>query len=394
MMKKDKKFKFSVVMPIYNVEPYLDEAIQSILNQTIGFKKNIQIVLVNDGSPDGSGEICEKYAKNYPENIKYIKQENRGVSAARNRGMKEVEGKYVGFLDPDDKYDKEVFARVWNFFKKYKTEIDLVACRVKFFGARSGYHPLDYKFKDGDRVVNIENEYENIQLHVSSFFVKNESLKNKKFDEKFKVSEDAKFLAELILDKKKYGVLKTALHMYRKRMGGAASALQLANENGCYEKGWLRNYLIDLIGQFKDQDGKIPKYLQYQIIYELKWRIGSKIKDEELRKKFKEDYRKILQFVDDEIILEHKKLCSEERIFLFKIKGEENKLECREKGIYYVDGDNERILYNATKRSVEITSLDFEQNYLDLRGLFCLPFNDGDYSLVVLQEKKKGDVLV
>ena len=58
---ENSRFKFSVIIPVYNVENYLEETIQSVIHQTIGFKKNIQIILVNDGSPDDSGKICEKY---------------------------------------------------------------------------------------------------------------------------------------------------------------------------------------------------------------------------------------------------------------------------------------------------------------------------------------------
>ena len=83
-----KNFKFSVIIPIYNVEKYLEEAIKSIINQSIGFEDNIQLILVNDGSTDNSEEICMKYEKEFPDNIIYIKQKNNGVSVARNTGMK------------------------------------------------------------------------------------------------------------------------------------------------------------------------------------------------------------------------------------------------------------------------------------------------------------------
>ena len=63
---ENSRFKFSVIIPVYNVENYLEETIQSVIHQTIGFKKNIQIILVNDGSPDDSGKICEKYQREYP----------------------------------------------------------------------------------------------------------------------------------------------------------------------------------------------------------------------------------------------------------------------------------------------------------------------------------------
>lgn len=100
------RFKFSVIIPVYNVENYLEETIQSVIHQTIGFKKNIQIILVNDGSPDDSGKICEKYQREYPDNIVYVEQKNAGVSAARNNGLKYAEGEIINFLDSDDKWGK------------------------------------------------------------------------------------------------------------------------------------------------------------------------------------------------------------------------------------------------------------------------------------------------
>lgn len=103
MENKNLKYKFSVIVPIYNVEDYLDETIDSVINQDIGFKENIQLILVNDGSEDDSEKICLKYKKMYPDNVIYVKQNNQGVSAARNTGIRYIEGKYTNFLDADDK---------------------------------------------------------------------------------------------------------------------------------------------------------------------------------------------------------------------------------------------------------------------------------------------------
>ena len=93
-----KSFLISVVIPIYNISLYLEEAINSVINQTIGFN-NIELILVNDGSTDNSEKICLKYLKKYPDNVKYIKQNNAGVSNARNNGMKIATGKYINFFD-------------------------------------------------------------------------------------------------------------------------------------------------------------------------------------------------------------------------------------------------------------------------------------------------------
>lgn len=126
-----KKFKFSVIIPIYNVEDYLKETIESVVNQTIGFEENIQLILVNDGSPDNSESICLEYKEKYPNNVVYIQQENGGVSSARNKGMEYVEGEFVNFLDSDDKWSKDAFKETYRNYKKNK-DIKMFSCRMIF----------------------------------------------------------------------------------------------------------------------------------------------------------------------------------------------------------------------------------------------------------------------
>lgn len=89
----------SVIVPLYNAEKYIEETMESILNQTY---KNIEIVIVDDGSKDRSSSIVKNLKKKYPEQIKYILQENQGVSVARNTGIENASGEYISFLDSDD----------------------------------------------------------------------------------------------------------------------------------------------------------------------------------------------------------------------------------------------------------------------------------------------------
>ncbi len=89
----------SVIVPLYNAEKYIEETMESILNQTY---KNIEIVIVDDGSKDQSSSIVKNFKKKYPEQIKYISQENQGVSVARNTGIENANGEYISFLDSDD----------------------------------------------------------------------------------------------------------------------------------------------------------------------------------------------------------------------------------------------------------------------------------------------------
>ena len=88
----------SVIVPIYNVEKYLDKCVDSIINQTY---KNLEIILVDDGSPDNCPQMCDDYAKK-DSRIRVVHKENGGLSDARNAGMKVATGEYVSFIDSDD----------------------------------------------------------------------------------------------------------------------------------------------------------------------------------------------------------------------------------------------------------------------------------------------------
>ena len=126
------KFDFSVVMAVYNVEAYLREAVESLVHQTIGFN-HIQLIMVDDGSTDGSGAICDEYKSKYPENVVVIHKENGGVSTARNTGLQYVLGKYINFLDSDDTLDENAMSEVWSFMNQHEN-IDMCCIPIVFFG--------------------------------------------------------------------------------------------------------------------------------------------------------------------------------------------------------------------------------------------------------------------
>ncbi len=116
----------SVVVPVYNVEPYLRRCLDSIVGQTY---RNIEIILVDDGSPDACGRICEEYAAN-DTRIRVIHQENRGLSGARNSGMDAATGEYLMFIDSDDLIDFTMAEKMVN--KAKETDADVVQCRFYF----------------------------------------------------------------------------------------------------------------------------------------------------------------------------------------------------------------------------------------------------------------------
>lgn len=114
--------KISVIVPIYNVEKYLNRCVKSILKQTY---KNIEVILVDDGSTDDSGKICDQLAEK-DDRIKVIHKKNGGMSDARNAGLEIVSGEYIAFVDSDDWVSPVMFERLYATLKKYDTE--LVVC--------------------------------------------------------------------------------------------------------------------------------------------------------------------------------------------------------------------------------------------------------------------------
>jgi len=119
------KAKISIIVPVYNVEKYLDKCLVSLVNQTY---QNIEIIIVNDGTTDNSGIICEKYAK-LDSRIKYFIKENGGLSDARNFGLKEATGDFIGFVDSDDWVDLDMYEFLLDKIQTYQAEIAI--CRYR-----------------------------------------------------------------------------------------------------------------------------------------------------------------------------------------------------------------------------------------------------------------------
>ena len=298
------KYQISTIIPVYNVENFLDETIQSIVNQTIGFN-NIRLILVNDGSTDNSEQICLKYKNEYPDNVVYINQKNQGVSVARNNGLEHAEGKYINFFDSDDLWERNAYEEAIKMFEKNQ-QISSVWFPMKFFDSKTSEHPLSYMY-DKNRVINILKDYQYIKLSSASIILKNEIIKGRKYDKRIKISEDAKLMTEILMDNPYAGLVSNAYYLYRKRRDESSTI-----NNSTKKKTWyidtpklVYKYLIDLS---KKKFKKVIPYIQWAILYDFQWRIFNKIPINILTKEEKEDYIKdlheIFQNIDYKLIEE------------------------------------------------------------------------------------------
>lgn len=174
--------KISVIVPVYNAEKFIDKCIESVINQTY---KEIELILVNDGSKDNSLKILQKYEKQYPKMIKVFNQTNKGVGAARNLGIKHVSGKYIFFLDSDDWIELDYLVKLYEDISKN----DIVISGFKSYDI-NGSLLFAENIKDNPWT---KFKYCSIggKLFLSSLILKNNIL----FRE-FKICEDAYFLFE------------------------------------------------------------------------------------------------------------------------------------------------------------------------------------------------------
>lgn len=115
--------KVSVIVPVYNVENYIEKCLNTLVNQTI---QDIEIIIVNDGSTDNSKNVIEKFIKEYPEKIVYLEKENGGLSDARNYGLSYAKGEYIAFLDSDDYVELDMYEGMYEVAKKENS--DMVEC--------------------------------------------------------------------------------------------------------------------------------------------------------------------------------------------------------------------------------------------------------------------------
>lgn len=204
----------SVIVPVYKVEPYLSTCVDSVLAQTY---KNLEIILVDDGSPDRCGEICDEYAQKHP-HIRVIHKENGGLSSARNAGMREMRGEYVSFVDSDDTIRPEMIETLYNHLTQSSADISI--CKFEYCSKQEGNDrdepPQEHELKVFSRDEALENllisKYYGGQMCTKLF--KREIVKDLYLDESILFIEDLEFSTRAMIRAKRVCYTPAVLYNY------------------------------------------------------------------------------------------------------------------------------------------------------------------------------------
>lgn len=376
-------------MPIYNVDKWLEEALESVINQKgFSFQENVQLILVNDCSPDTSEEICLRYQNKYPDNILYIKNEyNMGLSNTRNNGLKYVQGRYVNFFDPDDILSENVLSEVYKFFsnaEKEKITLAHVSIPLEFFEAAHGLHPKYTILGQKNRVIDLDVEGYNFILSSASTFYPYEIIQDKKYDSTLFGEEDTLFNFDIYKKIRKIGYVTEngVRYHYRKRHEGSSQVDQSRIKPQAFYTP------INLIKKVKVDKNST---LFYELcIYEIRSRIKN-IKPDIFQHKEEffyiiNEYRKIMDNIPIDFILKDTKFITEiDDKFAFITLLYSKPLEINQEGIIQIDGND---VFPINNLPVHVKHIGIDNGVLVIETLFN-NYKTENLSIVLYNDSKQ-----
>ena len=222
--------KISIIVPVYKVERYLENCIESIINQTF---KDFELILVDDGSPDRCGLICDNYAKK-DERIKVIHKKNEGLSAARNSGIQIAKGEYIAFVDSDDCINKNMYETLYDTAIENKS--DIVVCDYKnIYENNEEYENISEKISLIENLTNMEALNRLYELDGVIYVVAWNKLYKRHLFEKFKydkgrLHEDEFIIHKLLYNSKIITYVPLKLYYYTQRNDSITGKKNIKNK--------------------------------------------------------------------------------------------------------------------------------------------------------------------
>ena len=245
--------KLSVIVPVYNVEKYLRKCLDSLVSQTF---KDLEIIIVNDESPDNSEKIILEYAKKYP-NIVSLKKKNGGLSSARNYGLKYAHGEYVTFVDSDDWVREDMYEKMLQ--KAFENDFDIVACDINYVYSDHEMRLYTDPKKD---TFNNKELFINLYPTVCTKIFKKELFTNNNLEFKSGVwYEDVEMMYRMLPYIKSIGVVHEDFYQYLQREKSITSTVSPK----IYD--YINNF-NGLVDYYKERDffNKYYKELEYAYV--------------------------------------------------------------------------------------------------------------------------------
>lgn len=267
--------KFAIIIPFYNAEKRLKVSINSVIKQSYRFLEHVEVLLINDGSTDNSGIIANHYAEKYPKNIRVLNIPNGGPAKARNIGIHNVreDTDFVGFLDADDVLSSNMLEKMAAFLNQ--SNVNMVVPAFYYlddFGKKQKIapHKLNYRFKNGDRMVNIEEEPQAIHYYIGGTFLRYKSLQEFSFAEELYFGEDQLLITQFLLKNRTYGLIADAGYYYYRDMKQKGSLVSSSWKKNERYTAFLEKVYQTYIADSQKEFGSVIPYIKTLIAYHAK----------------------------------------------------------------------------------------------------------------------------
>lgn len=272
----------SIIVPVYNVEEYIDTCLHSLISQTY---QRTEILVIDDGATDRSGEMCDAFSQKYPEKIIVHHTENHGLSAARNVGLKHSKGEYVCFVDSDDWIEPEMLEVLYHNIRQ--ADADISTCGMLWDYGIEGPPPLkphDYREYGQKTFFHEMICNPNVYGYVCNKLIKGDLARKFSFDETLFSQEDMDFCMNLAMECSKVVSTDSQLYHYRQRSDSMTGELKYsvrklsvarvyerampiyaeycADDVHIIEKNYLK-ILINILGRMKVSRIKDEQQLQW-----------------------------------------------------------------------------------------------------------------------------------
>jgi glycosyltransferase involved in cell wall biosynthesis len=266
--------RFTLVSAVHDVAAYLPDYVAAVEAQTFGLDR-VEVVVVDDGSTDGSGQLLDEWAARRPGTVRVLHQDNAGQGAARNAGLALARGEWVTFPDPDDAFDADYLAVV-DAFLQANPGTHLVATNRWDWrdGRLSNTHPLRWMFHH-DRLVDLVADQRHFQGSAPAAFFRLDEVRatGLEFDPRIRpIFEDGHFTIRYLLgvDRPTVGFLGSTRYHYRRR-GDVSSTMERSRAHpGRYAEVLEHGYL-DVVRIARERFGPLPRWLQNHLVYDLSW---------------------------------------------------------------------------------------------------------------------------
>lgn len=355
------KYRCSIIIPLFNEEKEIEKKVKFLQKQNKNH--DMEIILINDGSTDNSGIICEKLSEKYS-NIIYLQQTNAGASSARNVGIRKARGKYLFFLDIDDMLTVGTIPFVLDFFDSIYNEVDLVTYPIETIYKGKKLQPhFRYLYLIEDGVYDLrENPY--IGQTTMNIVVKNKFKNNILFDEQQTFSEDQKYCCDVLKNKLKMGFCNKGKYIYFRKLSSSSGRLA----GSCYVFEQCIRFFEDLFEQYNE----VPVAFQGLYVNDIYWKLISNMLypyhyNQEEYDRAVGRIKKLLLKCSNDVILEHPQIDFFEKYYLLRLKDNNSiRYKVTNQGFSLWNGD--RMTVYEQSMEIVVTKLQVKENQIRIDG--------------------------